>query len=328
MSKHAIHFEALGYDPLRMKPVHFAAGFFLSVAGGHYELEILNKVAVIKHKTGLRDDYAHENLLAALKKANLLDTSVQEDELKALRIQLNGAVGNDDAIYGSFKPYSKPRGVAYTMVSDRLLYDPDPLDGYSGYFVHHVLEVTTDGKTVVDFAKQCLDNHNSTLEQFVTPLLGADEAREDWDCRYEERFGKLTAKHLKQWAALMAPQTKALATLCQNLEKGVSHSTKLRCLVMGLCSWLFIYLHKRASKAHRLKGETPVLVMDFLGDMNARLRAASRRCFAHQRGIVFESYRALRDAGAVDCVLAVTRRRIWFLLTSTALPQEHGRGAR
>ena len=33
MSKAAVHFEALGYEPFRMKPVHFAAGFFLSIAG-------------------------------------------------------------------------------------------------------------------------------------------------------------------------------------------------------------------------------------------------------------------------------------------------------
>lgn len=296
----AVHFEALGYEPFSMKPVRFAAGFFLSVAGGRYELEPLNKTAVIKHKTGLRDDYAHENLLAALKEASLLDASVKESELKALRIQLNGVVGNDDAIYGSFKPYKKPPGVAYTMVSDRLLYDHEPLDGYSGHFVRSVLDVTPDGKSIISFAKKCLDDHTSTLERLVAPLLDADEPRDDWNCRYEERLGKLAAKHLKQWAALMAPQTKALATLCRNLEYGVSHSTKLRCLVVGLCSWLFIYLHKRAAKAHGLKSETPLLVMDFLGNKNARLRAASRLCFARQRGLFFESYRALRDAGAVD----------------------------
>jgi len=300
MSKGAVHFKALGYDPLRMKPVHFAAGFFLSVAGSRYELESLNKAAVIKHKTGLRDDYAHENLLAALKEAGLLDASVKESELKALRLQLNGVVGNDDAIYGSFKPYNKPRGVAYTMVSDRLLYDHDPQDGYSGYFVHSVLNATQDGKAVVGFAKQCLDNHTSTLEQLIAPLLDADEPRDDWNCRYEEQFGELDRKHLKQWAALMSPQTKALAILCRNLERGVSHPTKLRCLVVGLCSWLFIYLHKRAAEAHGQKGETPLLVMDFLGNTNARLRAASRFCFAHQRGLVFESYGALRNAGRVN----------------------------
>lgn len=293
----AVHFEALGYEPFRMKPVHFAAGFFLSVAGGRYELESLNKAAVIKHKTGLRDDYTHENLLVALKEEGLLDASVKESELKALRLQLNGVVGNDDAIYGSFRPYKKPPGVAYTMVSDRLLYDHEPLDGYSGHFVHSVLNATSDGEGVVGFAKQCLDNHSSTLERFVAPLVDADEPRDDWNCRYEERFGKL--RHLKRWAALMGPQTKALATLCRNLESGVSHSTKLRCLVMGLCSWLFIYLHKRAAKAHGLKGETPLLLMDFLGNTNARLRATSRFCFSRQRGLVFESYRALRNAGEV-----------------------------
>ena len=156
--KAAVHFAALGYDPLRMKPVHFAAGFFLSVAGGRYRLESLNKAAVIKHKTGLREDYTHANLLAALKEADLIDDSVAENELKALRFQLNGAVGNDDALYGSFKPYSKPRGVAYTMVSDRLLFDHDPLDGYSGYFVHQVLGATTEGEKVINFAQQCLSS--------------------------------------------------------------------------------------------------------------------------------------------------------------------------
>jgi hypothetical protein len=300
MSKEAVHFAALGYKPFRMKPVHFAAGFFLSVAEGRYDLEFLNKTVVIKDRKGLRGDYAHETLLAALKEAGLLDVSVKESELKALRIQLNAVVGNDDAVYGSFAPYKKPPGVAYTMVSDRLLYDTEPLDGYSGHFVHSVLNATADGKAVVEFAKQCLNNHTSPLERLVAPLLDTDEMRDDWSCRYEERLGTLDRRRLRQWAALMAPQTKALAVLCQNLEDGVSHSTKLRCLVVGLCSWLFIYLHKRAAEAHGLKCETPLLVMDFLGNTNARLRAASRLCFARQRGLVFESYRALRDAGGVD----------------------------
>src|SRR5689334_2488546 len=116
MSKELVHFAALGYQPFRMKPVHFAAGFFLSVSEHRYELEPLNKVAVIKHNTGLRGDYTHERVLEALKEEQLLDGAVKESELKTLRIQLNGVVGNDDAIYGSFKPYSKPPGVAYTMV--------------------------------------------------------------------------------------------------------------------------------------------------------------------------------------------------------------------
>src|SRR5882672_6635312 len=162
MSKELVHFDALGYEPFRMKPVHFAAGFFLSVAEKRYELERLNQAAVIKHNTGLREEYAHENLLIAFKKAGVVDASMKETELKALRVQINGVVGNDDAIYGSFSPYKKPPGVAYTMASDRLLFDHEPLDGYSGHFVHAILGATTSGKQVVEFATHALTQHKST----------------------------------------------------------------------------------------------------------------------------------------------------------------------
>src|ERR1041384_7189719 len=161
MSKELVHFDALGYEPFRMKPVHFAAGFFLSVAEKRYELERLNQVAVIKHNTGLRDEYTHENLLVAFKEAGVVDASMKEAELTALRVQINGVVGNDDAIYGSFGPYKKPPGVAYTMASDRLLFDHEPLDGYSGHLVHAILSSTPDGKQVVEFAREALADHKS-----------------------------------------------------------------------------------------------------------------------------------------------------------------------
>ena len=32
-SRKQAHFEALGYEPLRMKPAHFASGFFLALTG-------------------------------------------------------------------------------------------------------------------------------------------------------------------------------------------------------------------------------------------------------------------------------------------------------
>lgn len=309
MSKESVHFEALGYEPFRMKPVHFAAGFFLSIAGGRYELELLNKTAVIKHKQGLLKDYSHENLLTALKEIELIDASVTESELKHLRIQLNGVVGNDDAIYASFKPYKKPPGVAYTMVSDRFIFDKEPLDGFSGHFVHQVLNETADGRSVVLFAEQCLANHSSPLEQLLAPLLDTPDLRQEYVCDYDSRFGPLAGKRLKQLVALMAPQTKALATLCGNLESGVSHAMKLRCLVVGLCSWLFLYLHKAAATAHGLERTLPILLMDFLGGDNARLRDKSRLCFARQRGLVFDTYRTMRDKGGLDFDNAVFAKK-------------------
>lgn len=294
MSKETVHFEALGYEPFRMKPVHFAAGFFLSLTNARYELEMLNKTAVIKHKTGLRDDYAHDNLHGLLCEQQVLDPSVSVDELKLLRVQLNGIVGNDDAIYGSFKPYKKPPGVAYTVVSSRYLYDEQPLDGFSGYFVHQVLAHTTQGKAVLDFARMRMEHHASTLEQLVAPLLDGEGERQPFGFDYEQTFGKLNAQRLGDIAADMAAQTQALEVLCQNLVEHASHATQLRGLTIGLCSWLFVYLHRRATAAHGLSQRAPLFLMDFLGGSNPRLRAASRLSFARQRGLVFESYKAFR----------------------------------
>ena len=56
MDKKQAHFEAFGYEPLRMKPAHFASGFFISLAEEVYANELLNKVAVSRRtrvsKTG------------------------------------------------------------------------------------------------------------------------------------------------------------------------------------------------------------------------------------------------------------------------------------
>src|SRR2546425_10982322 len=105
MSKQEVHFAAIGYEPMRMKPVHLATGFFLSVTAKHYDLEWLNKTAVSKHKDGLREDYAHENLLSVLREQERVEPSFTESSLKVLRMQVNGVVDNDDGVHAAFRPY-------------------------------------------------------------------------------------------------------------------------------------------------------------------------------------------------------------------------------
>lgn len=301
MSNQTIHCDALGYEPFRMKPVHFAAGFFLSLAEGRYDLELLNKAAVIKHKKGLLEDYTHEGLRERLlEQERIIDSGMTVDEVKLLRIQINGVVGNDDAIYGAFPPYKKPPGVAYSMVSDRYLFDKEPLDGCSGSFIHQVLTTTRQGTEILDFARRRLAYHASTLELLLAPLLDEEGTREPFQIAYEDRFGTLPKARLKAIARDMAKQTLAISTLCRNLEDQACHSTQLRYLVLGLCSWLFVYLHRVAAQAHGRERRDPLFVMDFLGDANRRVRAASRLSFARQRGLVFESYNALRDHGKIE----------------------------
>jgi hypothetical protein len=186
------------------------------------------------------------------------------------------------------------------VVSSRYLYDEQPLDGFSGYFVHQVLAQTTQGKAVLDFARMRMEHHASTLEQLVAPLLDDEGERQPFEFDYEQTFGKLNAQRLGDIAADMAAQTQALEVLCQNLAEHASHATQLRGLTIGLCSWLFVYLHRRATAAHGLSQRAPLFLMDFLGGSNPRLRAASRLSFARQRGLVFESYKAFRARKVVE----------------------------
>lgn len=299
MSNQPIHCEALGYEPFRMKPVHFAAGLFLSLAELRYDLELLNKVAVIKNNKGLLDDYTHEQLRERLVEQRVVDGSVTVDDIKLLRVQVNGVVGNDDAVYGAFRPYKKPPGVAYTLVSNRYIFDKEPLDGCSGYFIQRVLGMTAEGTEVLDFLRQRLASHSSTLELLVAPLLDDAETCDPFRIEYESRFGTLPKGRLRTVAGAMAKQTRAIAALCRNLENQACHSTQLRQIVLGLCSWLFVYLHRVAAEAHGLTRD-PLFVSDFVGNANERLRAASRLSFARQRGLVFECYKALRERGRID----------------------------
>ena len=66
MTKRQAHFQAFGYEPLRMKPAHFASGFFIALTGQVYANQLLNTVAVIRANKGLQKTYTPEEVLARL----------------------------------------------------------------------------------------------------------------------------------------------------------------------------------------------------------------------------------------------------------------------
>jgi hypothetical protein len=295
MSKQQVHHAALGYEPLRMKPVHFATGFFLSITNQSYELEWLNKVATVKANKGLLGDYLPEQLLEILKEQRRIEQNLGLVNLKFLRTQVNGIVNNDEASYPAFRPYS-PSGNDYTTLSTRLLTSERRMDGYAGYLVNRVLDRSTQGKKILDFARECIARTGTPLERLVEPLLDADSPL-PWENRYVEIFGELTDERLDKIAGLMEKQTAAIGRLCLNLQARASHQTKLRDLIVGLCTWLFLYVQKIGSH----DGGTPLLVMDFLGGENRRLRTQSRNSFTRQRELFFGLYHRKWNAGELDC---------------------------
>ena len=150
MNKRQAHHEAFGYEPLRMKPAHFASGFFLALTDRTYANELLNKVAVTKTNRGLLEEYAPEAVVERLRRESRIGSMMTQAKVELLRIQVNGVVNNDAAMYPAFWPY-RPKGNDYTFFSRRMLTRANRTDGYAGYFVALVLGQREAGRRVLEF---------------------------------------------------------------------------------------------------------------------------------------------------------------------------------
>ena len=290
MDKKQAHFEAFGYEPLRMKPAHFASGFFISLTEEVYANELLNKVAVIKANKGLQDGYTPEAIVDRLRGDSLIADTVTQAEVELLRVQVNGIVNNDAAMFPAFSPY-RPKGNDYTFISPRLLTKANRTDGYAGHFVATVLAVTDTGKSVLDFARRVANGPPGTLEGFLRPLLAPSDAEIlELSEKYENDFGIFGAVRAAQVAVEMQAQSKALARLCENLSD-YSHYRRIRYLVLGLLAWLMSYLLGAVCASE------PVLLFDFVGPSDGPIRSQSQTCYSRLRETVGSAYRDLADAG-------------------------------
>lgn len=296
--KRPIHFAAIGYEPMRMKPVHFATGFFLSTTNKSYQLELLNKmVCHSSSRKGLQGDYTPERIYELLQENDMISFKISQGDLKILRMQLNGVVDNDDAVFPAFRPYSE-FGVDYTVISDRFLFDSKShrKDGYAGHFIHQILNNSSEGQVIIEFAKNCISTHETPLERLVEPLIEKEDDAIEWQNPYQSVFGELSSERLNEITRLMELQTKSIVNLCHNLEGVASHETKLRDLIIGLCSWLFIY----NVKVSNFGKNSLLLLMDFLGGKNKRIRASSQNSFSLQREKFYQSYLNLRELGLLE----------------------------
>lgn len=292
MDKKQAHFEAFGYQPLRMKPAHFASGFFISLTDEVYRNELLNKVAVTKANQGLRDGYTPEALMDRLRNDSLIADTMTQPDVEQLRVQVNGIVNNDAAMFPAFRPY-RPKGNDYTFFSPRLLTSANRTDGYAGHFVATVLAATDTGSAVLDFARAVTEERPGTLERFVNPLLADHESESSGLAdKYASEYGKLKASRVRQVAAQMQIQSEAIARLCANLADH-SHYRRIRYLVLGLLAWLMSYLLKTAD----VGAIEPVLLFDFVGGKTKPIRLQSQTCYSRLRETLGHAYRDLADAG-------------------------------
>lgn len=280
----------------RVKPVHFATGFFVALLGRNYRDEILNNVVAFSDGKDLTGNYALDNLHPELLRSGKMDSVIGKRELHTLRKHLRCLAGNDEAV---FPAYAEKAGFGcdYSTAAHDILTRTKDNDGFSGYFAHSVLDTTEDGRFVLEFAKRCLNAPSPTLRQVFQPLLEAEHTEEDSASRYEARFGELDNKRVKNIAKRMAKQTSALRTLCDNADSLAATETKLRFLIIGLCLWLFRYLIEESVGT---SDEAIALLTDVTGDSRSRMRAQSRWSYARLREALIAGFASFAKDGRFD----------------------------
>ncbi len=148
----ALYGAAYGFNTdRRVKPVHFATGFFVSLLGRQNDTEFLNNVVAFTDGKDHSGDYALPALHEKLKIAGKVGSGIGQRELHTLRKHLRSLANNDEAVFPIYG--EREFGCDYTTASDEILTRTRDNDGFSGYFVHTVLGATDDGREVLEFAR-------------------------------------------------------------------------------------------------------------------------------------------------------------------------------
>lgn len=292
--------EAFGFNTdRRVKPVHLATGFFVALLGRQYEQQILNKTVAFSDMKDLDGDYSLPNLHRLLLSEERISSDVDVASLQVLRKHIRCLANNDDAVYPAYTGKAG-FGCDYTGSSADVLTKTKDNDGFSGFFIFSVLDQTSEGKEVLETARNWLALNDSTWRSVMEPLLEATAVEEDTEVRYETKgFGEISSKRLKRVARKMALQTDALRTLCLNAEQLMASETKLRVLIVGLCLWLFRYLIIEGFQKPQATG---VALVDMLGDSSSKMRSQSRWSFARLREGLVEAFTQFENQGRFqDC---------------------------
>lgn len=288
-----VHGGILGYQPLRMKPVHFATSFLLALTGRYYDLEYLNKASVPKiapkDSRRVQDEYPTDRLHPLLIELGRLNPSVGLNAFRTLRAHLNAAYNNDgSALAAAFPPYST-FGADYSAPSARYISNSSKNHGYSGSFVISILNATVEGRTALETIRRLLQVPPSPLALLGEPLLDVEDR--EWLDRHDEYFGAIESSRATAIAAKMHDCTSAIGQLAANLERQRSNYA-LRYIILGLCCWLFSYMMRHAN-------DQPLLLIDALQGGNPRIRGQSRATYARALAFFSSSYdRAYSSATA------------------------------
>lgn len=282
---------ALGYKPMRMKPVHLATSFLVALMGRQQTLRWLNILVnpkVAEEKPG--DLYVAKNLYPELinDDVSILGKGVGIHDLQLLRQHLNATFANDGeaSAKAAFSPYST-FGVDYSAPSLNYLSDQSKNHGNAGAFLWLVFNESEVGRRFLSLAADIVESSATSARVLGNPLVDAEEKPFEKDL--SELCGGPSLLFLNSVSELMLPQTEALARLAEHLRTSKS-LYGLRSLVLGIGSWLLVYQVR-----HTPGCADSVLFCDFAGDTRPRLRAQSSACYSRHVGLFGQSFKIWLD---------------------------------
>lgn len=278
----------------RVKPVHFATGFFLSLLGKQNRTELLNNVVAFTDGKDHRGAYALPALHEKLKTEGKVGSRITRKEVHTLRKHLRSIINNDEAVFPIYG--EKEFGCDYTTASDQILTSTRDNDGFTGFFTYSILQATAEGRKVLDFARQWVTQPDAPLKQCFQPLIANEPEAAEMEDRYAAKIGELSLQRIKSIAQKMSNQTKCLLCLCDNVQALTASETRLRCLIIGLCLWLFRYLMKEGASGD----DAFILLADLTGDASTRMRAQSRWSYGRLREALIESFHDFAAIGRFD----------------------------
>ena len=203
-------------------------------------------------------------------------------DVELLRVQVNGVVNNDDAMYPAVPPLPRRRETTTPSFSPRVLTDANRTDGFAGSSSspfsarpHQAGPSSTPGVRSRRNRRARSSNSSSRCSLTRIPLVRelAEELR--------ERFRRARSNR----ASRQSPPTcrrkrRRSSRLCANMQ-GYSHYKKIRFYILGLLAWLMSYLLKTACNR---PSATPLLFFDFTGRKEGRIRSQSQACYARHAG--------------------------------------------
>lgn len=281
----------------RVKPVHFATGFFLAVTGRNYKQRDLNFTIALSARKEPEGKYALAALREHLIEAGRIAGSIEARELHLLRSHLHAVADNDDAVYPMFGAKAG-FGSDYSSSSAQLVSRTKDNDGFLGQFVKSVLEKSPDGMAILHAAETWLKTQGATTDELLAPLLDPESEEMDLSHVSVTKLGEVEVDRLENISNLLALETAAIRKLCDNCAR-LPVESRLRNLVIGLGCWVASYF--RRFRFNTLDSPLPLLV-DMTNGASSRMREQSRWSYSRFRETVVDSFAALAETSAfADC---------------------------